>query len=91
MPDLDNIRQLVQDAIDRGASSVEDVNKFIATQPLDQLAKFVPQLAGPAGQASDIASSSIGSVFDAIRSVNEQANEVAKQLLTRIPGQGGQG
>lgn len=88
MPGLDDIRRLVQDAIDKGATSAEEVNKFIATQPLDQLAKFVPQLAGPAGQASNIASSSIGSVYDAIRSVNEQANEVAKQLLSRVPGQG---
>ena len=88
MADLDGIRQLVQDAIDKGATSVEEVHKFIATQPLEQIGKFVPQLSGPAASASELASSSIGTVFDAIRTVNEKANDVAKELLSKVPGQG---
>jgi hypothetical protein len=80
MADLDGIRALVQDAIDKGATTVEEVHTTIAAMPLEALKKVEP-LRGLAEAAEAVTMASIGNVYDTIRQVNEQAGEVAKQLL----------
>lgn len=87
--DLAGIRSMVQDAIDKGATSVEDVHKQIAAMPLDAL----KNLGGPASSFAESAqgflNSSIGSVYDTIRQVNEKVGEIAQQMLANVPGAGG--
>ena len=80
MEQLDRVRKLVQNAIDKGATSVEEVHKQIASLPLDALKQVAP-LAGPAETAGDLANAGIGAVYDAIRTVNEQVVDIASKLL----------
>ncbi|MGH9137947.1 MAG: hypothetical protein ACRD0G_13025 [Acidimicrobiales bacterium] len=76
----DDLRKLVQDAIDQGATSVEEVHKKIAAMPLDAL-KGIEPLSGPVQSIEDLTTSSIGAVYDTIRRVNEQVGQIAQQLL----------
>jgi hypothetical protein len=78
MPDLNAVRLLVQDAINRGASTVEDVHRSIAAMPLEALKKVAP---GPATTAQAVQDQTIGSIYDAIRSLNEQAGQIAERIL----------
>ena len=78
MPDLNAVRALVQDAIDRGATSVEQVHRTIAAMPLEALKKVAP---GPATTAQGLQDQTIGSIYDTIRTLNDQAGEVAQRLL----------
>ncbi len=80
MADLDGIRALVQDAIDRGATTVEEIHTQIAALPLDAL-KQVGPLEGAATAAEDLTNRSIGAVYDTIRQVNDQVGDVARDLL----------
>ena len=78
MPDLNAVRSLVQEAIDRGATSVEEVHRSIAAMPLEALKKVAP---GPATLAQGVQDQTIGAVYDAIRGLNEQASQIAQKLL----------
>jgi hypothetical protein len=78
MPDLNAIRSLVQEAIDKGASSVEEVHRSIAAMPLEALKKVAP---GPATTAQGVQDQTIGTVYDTIRGLNEQAGQIAQRLL----------
>jgi hypothetical protein len=78
VPDLNAIRSLVQDAIDRGATSVEEVHRSIAAMPLEALKKVAP---GPATMAQGLQDQTIGTVYDAIRGLNDQAGQIAQKLL----------
>ena len=79
----EDLRAWVQDAIDKGATSVEDVHRQIAALPLNTL-KSVPGLQGFAGTAEELTNASIGAVYDAIRNVNDQVNDIARQLLANV-------
>jgi hypothetical protein len=84
----EDIRAMVQQAINSGASTVEDVHKKIAAMPLQAL-KNVEGM-GPIGQsAEDMTNLTIGTVYDTIRQVNDQVHEVAKQMLAAGGGGGG--
>ncbi len=81
---LVELQKTVQEAIDRGARSVEQVHKQIANLPLEYLARIEP-LAGPANQAKDFQTKTIGSIYDAIANINVKAGEIARDLLAKIP------
>ena len=82
MPDLDlkRIQALVEEAIDQGAATVGEIHQAVAAAPLELLAGIEP-LRGPADQAQELASRSIGAVYDTIRRVNEQVGVLAETLL----------
>ena len=88
MTDLEGIRAMVQDAINSGASTVEDVHRKIAAMPLEAL-KNVEGL-GEVGQSvEDLTNATIGTVYDAIRQVNDQVGQIAKQMLEGTGAAGG--
>lgn len=76
------IQALVEEAIDNGATSVEEIHRAVANTPLEVL-KQVEPLSGPAEVAQDLASRSIGAIYETIRSVNEQVGVFAEQLLAK--------
>ena len=76
----DDVRKLVQDAIDQGATTVEEVHKRIAAMPLNALKQIEP-VSGAAQTVEDLTTTSIGAVYDAIRRINDQVGQVAQQLL----------
>lgn len=80
MSKLRGLKDLVQTAIDKGATSVEDVHKAIANMPLNVLEKIGP-LETPAKEFKRIHENSVGAVYDIIRKVNNQVGEIAGSLI----------
>lgn len=78
--DLQRIQALVEDAVDEGATSVEEIHRAVAAAPLEVLAQVEP-LADVATSAQDLTSRSIGAIYDTIRRVNEQVGVLAEQVL----------
>ncbi|HMV41578.1 MAG TPA: hypothetical protein PK079_07300 [Leptospiraceae bacterium] len=81
--DLVELTKAVQDAIDKGATSVEQVHRQIANMPLDFLSK-IEQLEGPVSQAREFQDKTIGSIYEAIHNINAKASEIATDLLSKI-------
>jgi hypothetical protein len=78
-----NLQELVQDAIDKGATTVEEVHRSIASLPFEQLQK-IAILEGPSQKALDLTEQSIGAVYDAIRNLNQRAGKMARDLLDKL-------
>ena len=87
MGQLTNLKDLVQEAIDKGATTVEEVHQSIASKPLELLEQMVPDKT-PAKDLEAFQQKSIGSVYDMIRQVNQSVGEIAGSLLQKLPGEG---
>jgi hypothetical protein len=77
------MKDLVQQAIDKGATTVEEVHQAIARMPIDVLERIAPDLP-LAKTVADVQKRTIGTVYDAIRLVNKTAGEIAQQLLAAV-------
>jgi len=78
--DLQRIQALVEDAVDNGATTVEEIHRAVAAAPLEVLGQVEP-LADVATSAQDLTSRSIGAIYDTIRRVNEQVGVLAERVL----------
>ncbi|MCB0988989.1 MAG: hypothetical protein H6519_08475 [Microthrixaceae bacterium] len=78
--DLMRIQLLVEEAVDNGATTVEEIHQAVAATPLGVLGQLEP-IAGVVGTAQDLTARSIGAVYDTIRRVNEQVGVFAEQIL----------
>lgn len=83
MINLRELQELVQDSIEKGATTVEQVHRQIANMPLDMLAK-VEQLEAPVSQARDFNDRTIGSIYELIHNINNKAGEIAKEMLNKV-------
>jgi hypothetical protein len=72
--------RLVQDAIGRGATTVEEVHKSIADLPL-RILEESDLLKEPARKARRLQDQTLGRIYDVIRQVNEQVGAYAEELL----------
>ena len=77
---LKHLQELVQDAIDKGATNVEQVHRRIAEMPFSTLEKFA---SGPAKKANEVSQHTIGTIYESIRSLNDKVGRLAEQLLDR--------
>jgi hypothetical protein len=70
----------IQAAVDRGATSIEEIHKAIADLPLDVMERngLFEQTAAEVRKLQD---QSIGAVYDVIRDVNRRIGELASDLL----------
>lgn len=82
MDQIKGIVTLVEEAIENGASTVEDVHREIAAKPIEILKNIAP-IAPAAEKMGKIQDETIGSIYDTIRLVNAKVAEVAKQLLDK--------
>lgn len=73
---------LIQGAIDKGATTVEEIHKSIADLPLKMLQE-AKVLRGPAKEAKRVQDHTIGTIYDLIRDINEQVGEFASELLAK--------
>lgn len=84
MPDAKTLTELIEDAVNKGATTVEEIHREIADLPLgalERLGLFVRT-------ASDVRSlqeASIGAVYDVIRDVNRKVTKLAGELLAAPP------
>lgn len=78
--DLTEIQKVVKDAIDKGATSVEQVHRSVAKMPL----KYLAQIEGTksaAKDAGDIQDKTIGHVYNLIQTVNDNVYSIAGDIL----------
>jgi hypothetical protein len=75
-----NIADLVQEAIDQGADTVEEVHKAIANLPLEVLEE-IKFLEKPAGEMKRLQDLSIGAIYDLIRNINDHIGKLASGML----------
>ncbi len=86
---IQDLKDLVEDAIDHGATTVEEVHQRVAALPFDQLEK-IAAIEGMVGKARDLHDETVGTVYDTIREVNARVGELADEALRRL-GQGEEG
>ena len=70
----------IRDAVDEGATSVEEIHKAIANLPLDVLERN-GLFEETAAEVRKVQDRSIGAVYDVIRQVNDRVTELAGDLL----------
>jgi hypothetical protein len=83
---LEALKDLVQQAIDTGATSVEQIHKTIAALPLAVLEKQ-GLLDIDSDKRDELWDKSFGQVYDAIRRVNQEVGELATQAFETIEDQ----
>lgn len=77
---FNDMKDLVQQAIDKGATSVEEVHQAIARMPIDVLERIAPGLPLTKTTA-DVQEKTIGAMYEMIRVVNRRAAEIAGDLF----------
>jgi len=83
MSKLIELKDLIQETIDKGATSIEQIQLEIAKKPIEILEK-IEQLKPVAGQIKGIHQASIGTVYEKIRTINKQVGEMAGELLKKV-------
>ncbi len=82
------LTELIEGAIDRGASSVEEIHRSIASLPL-RVMESLGVFERTARDVKRIQDESIGAVYDGIRQINREVGSLAADLLAsreRDPG-----
>ncbi len=74
----------IQQAVERGATSVEEIHKAIADLPFEVLERN-GLFEQAAGQLREVQERSIGAVYDTIREVNRRVAGLAADLLGSGP------
>ena len=72
--------RFVQDAIDKGATTVEEVHKAIADLPLEILERN-DLLKEPAKEVKRLQDHTLGAIYDVIREINCHVGAYASKLL----------
>jgi hypothetical protein len=78
--DRKTLIRFIQDAIDKGATTVEEIHKSIADLPL-RILQESQLLKGPAKEAKRLQDQTLGAIYGAIRDVNERVGTYASELL----------
>ena len=76
------VADLIQEAVDKGANTVEEVHKSIADLPLKML-ENVEFFKKPVKEVRRVQDRSIGAVYDLIRGINDQVGKLAGDMLSR--------
>ncbi len=75
------IADLIHEAVDKGATTVEEVHKSIADLPLKVLEE-IELLKKPVKEVRRVQDRSIGAVYDLIRGINRQVGKLAVEALS---------
>lgn len=86
MGNLRKLKDLVQEAVDKGATTVEEVHQSIAELPLNVL-EGIEGLEEPAKNIKEIRQKTIGGVYDIIRKVNAKVGEIAEEIISKVEGE----
>jgi len=83
MEKIKGVLELVHLAIDKGATTVEEIHKAIANEPLNILEK-VSGLEKTTDSLKNIQNHSIGNVYQTIRMINEEVSKVGQTILEKM-------
>jgi len=81
------LTRLIQDEIDKGATTVEEIHKSIADLPL-KILQDTDILPGTAKEVKRVQDHTIGAIYDVIRDVNEKVGRFASDLLAQAAERG---
>jgi len=87
MPQKKTLPKLIQESIDKGATTVEEIHKSIVDLPLKILEES-DLLRGPSKKARRVQDHTIGAIYDVIREINQQVGTLASELLTKAAARG---
>jgi hypothetical protein len=79
--DMAALAKLIQDAIDKGARTIEEIHKSIADLPLSMF-EGSQLLREPAKKMVRVQDHTIGAIYDLIRDINRRVGTLASELLT---------
>lgn len=77
---LISLQEVVQKAIEDGATTVEQVHLSISTMPFDVLER-IDALQTPVNAARDVHDQTVGNIYETIRLLNDRAGDLARTLL----------
>jgi len=77
---MKKVKDLVQEMIDKGATTVEQIHRSIADMPFQALEKIEP-LEETVKSTKKIHDETVGNVYNIIRKVNEEVGKQADELL----------
>ena len=80
---LEALKDLIQEAIDKGATTVEQIHQSIAAMPLEALEQR-GLLDEKATLIKEKQAATIGAVYDAIRRVNKEVGDLASGLIESL-------
>lgn len=83
---IEALKDLIQEAVDKGATTVEQIHQTIAAMPLDALEKR-GLLDDKAASLKETHAVTIGAVYDTIRRVNKEIGDLASGLIETIEDQ----
>ena len=79
-PERKALVRFIEEAIEKGATTVEDVHKSIAQLPL-KILEETDLLRGPAKEVPRIQDHTIGAIYDLLWYIDEQVEILAEELL----------
>ena len=83
MSRIKSLKDAVQQAIDNGARSAEEVYMRISRMPFDQLER-IAALEGIVKKARGRHDQSIARLYESIRAINKRVGKLADQALKRV-------
>jgi uncharacterized protein (DUF2384 family) len=84
---LELLKDVIQDAVDRGATSVEQIHQTIADLPFEALERM-GVLAPEDSELRETKTRTIGLVYDAIRRVNKEVGELLSDQFENLEESG---
>jgi sulfite reductase beta subunit-like hemoprotein len=83
---IEAIKDLIQEAVDKGATTVEQIHKVVADLPFSVLEQR-GLLDDTATAVRDTSARTIGGVYDAIRRINKEIGEMASHVIEAVDDQ----
>jgi hypothetical protein len=83
LADLDQLRQMVQKAIDEGATNVEQVHQAIANMPYKYLEK-IEIIGDKVRVVKDAQEKTIGQVYQLLRNINDKVADFTEDILKKV-------
>ena len=82
MDEKKELTQLIEEAVNKGATTVEEIHREIANLPISALER-AGLFERTTANVRSVQDASIGAVYDAIRDVNSKVASLAGELLSR--------
>jgi hypothetical protein len=80
---LELIKDMIQEAVDRGARSIEQINQYVADLPFEALER-AGLLDDEKLKLREKKARTIGMVYDAIRGINKQIGELISDQIENL-------